>query len=211
MSELNLEALLSAFPGATERESADCPAINVKAAQLVACVARLRDEWQFDFLMDISGVDWGEEADPRFGCHYHLYSTTRHDYIRIYADCVGEILDEPEIPSLCGVWPAANWHERETFDMFGIRFAGHPDLRRILMWDSYPYFPLRKDFPLAGIETELPAPDVAEETGAAVVAAPMMGGPFVAPASEGRFSKAEPRAKDQSWTEKQPQPGQKNN
>ncbi len=211
MPDLKFEDLLSAFPEATRRESRDCPALDIPAEHLVATVSRLRSEWDFDFLMDVSGVDWGEEAEPRFGCYYHLYSTLRHDYLRIYADCTGENLDEPEIPSLCSIWPAADWHERETFDMFGIRFTGHPDLRRILMWDSYPYFPLRKDFPLAGIETELPAPDVAEETGAAVVPAPMMGGPFVAPADEGRFSRAEPRAKDQSWTEQQPQPGQRPN
>ena len=58
----------------------------------------------------------------------------------------------PSIPSVSSVFPAANWHERETFDMFGIKFSDHPNLKRILMWDDYPYFPLRKEFPLAGIE-----------------------------------------------------------
>ena len=109
--------------------------------------------------------------------------------------------------SVCSIWPAANWHEREVYDMFGIQFKNHPDMRRILMWDDYPYFPLRKEFPLAGIETELPPEDteVREATDAHVIAAPMMGGPFHATPGE-PMSRAEPRAADQSWTEKNPKP-----
>ena len=84
----------------------------------------------------------------------------------------------------------------------GITFTDHPDLRRILMWDGYPYHPLRKDFPLAGIETALPDIEVAEETGAAVLPAPMMGGPFVASSGEMNLTEAEPRAKDESWNER---------
>ena len=64
--------------------------------------------------------------------------------------------EKSELPSVLGVWRTVNWHEREIYDMMGIRFAGHPDLRRILMWEGYPYFPLRKDFPLAGKPTDLP-------------------------------------------------------
>ena len=84
--------------------------------------------------------------------------------------------------------------------MFGIHFTDHPNLKRILMWDDYPHFPLRKDFPLAGVETDLPDTDVAAATGASVIPAPMMGVPFVAPV-EGHVSQREPRGKDQSWTE----------
>ena len=72
------------------------------------------------------------------------------------------------MPSVSEIYPSANWHERETFDMFGIVFTDHPNLKRILMWDEYPYFPLRKEFPLAGIDTPLPAADVAEVTEASV-------------------------------------------
>jgi NADH-quinone oxidoreductase subunit C len=89
--------------------------------------------------------------------------------------------------------------------MFGIRFDGHPDMRRILMWDEYPHFPLRKDFPLAGIETELPDDEVAAETKEKVRPAPMAGGPFVAP-QESHMSQREPRARDESWNEKKPKP-----
>src|SRR5690349_18187079 len=111
-----------------------------------------------------------------------------------------------EVPSVWGIYKSADWHERECFDMFGIKFAGHPDLRRILMWDGYPYYPLRKEFPLAGIETDLPAADIAQETGTKVVAAPMAGGPFVAAPGEINLTEAEPRAKDESWADRRPTP-----
>jgi NADH-quinone oxidoreductase subunit C len=113
--------------------------------------------------------------------------------------------ESPSVPSISSIFPAANWHERETFDMFGINFVTHPNLKRILMWDDYPYFPLRKEFPLSGIEVPLPAADVSEVTGAAVDPAPMMGGPFVSSGSS-RLSQAEPRAKDESWTEDSEKP-----
>ena len=92
--------------------------------------------------------------------------------------------------------------------MFGITFDGHPDLRRILMWDGYPHFPLRKEFPLAGIETPLPDAEITEETGTAAIAAPMAGGPFVAAPGEINLTEAEPRAKDESWSDRRVQPGQ---
>jgi NADH-quinone oxidoreductase subunit C len=91
------------------------------------------------------------------------------------------------VPTLSHVWEGANWHEREIFDMMGIRFTNHPDLRRILMWDGYPYFPLRKDFPLEGKPSEMP--DVAFSD-----VAPLAGGPFVtAPTTTGTKNR-EPRA-----------------
>jgi hypothetical protein len=80
--------------------------------------------------------------------------------------------DELEVPTVTGVWATADWHEREMFDMMGIRFTGHPDLRRILMWDGYPYYPLRKDFPLAGKPSDLPEVAFTKP-------APLEGGPFV--------------------------------
>ena len=82
--------------------------------------------------------------------------------------------DEPTVDSIVPVFQGADWHEREVFDMMGIKFAGHPDLRRILMWDGYPFHPLKKDFPLEGLPSDLPG-----EEGFSRIA-PMEGGPYVA-------------------------------
>ena len=122
----------------------------------------------FDYLIDLSGVDhYGE--DPRWEVVYELYGMAHHCHLRLKTRVSEE---KSELPTVSKVWAAADWHERESYDMLGIRFRGHADLRRILMWDGYPYFPLRKDFPLAGKTTDLP--DVAFTR-----VAPLEGGPFV--------------------------------
>ena len=198
-----LPELSAQFPEITERASLDWPAFNVPASILIPAMTHLRDALGFDMLVDVTAIDWEKET-PRFSSVYHLLSTTKHVYLRVVTPCE-EVNDEPRVPSLLSVWPAAGWHERETYDMFGIIYEGHGDLRRILMWDDYPYFPLRKEFPLAGIETELPDAEVAEETGVKVKSAPMMGGPFVAP-QENVVSRREPRARDESWTEGKEKP-----
>ncbi len=198
-------ALQAAFPSVTLRESLDLPAVTVPVDEVIAVLQWLQEERGYDFLVDITAVDWAENTSPRFTLVWHLYSTTRHTYIRVAADCADDAA--PVAPTATGLWPAADWHERETFDLMGIKFEGHPDLRRILMWEGYPHHPLRKEFPLAGIETELPDIEVAEETAAKVIAAPMMGGPFVASSKgEMNLTDAEPRAKDESWNEKLPKP-----
>jgi NADH-quinone oxidoreductase subunit C len=200
-----LAALKAAFPGLEDRASLDHPAVNVPPSALLGVLGALKGSHGFDMLTDVSGVDWGVGARHRFTVVYHVFSTTSHEYVRVACDC--EDNADPEVPSATGLWPGADWHEREAYDMFGIRFAGHPDLRRILMWDGYSHFPLRKDFPLAGIETELPDAQVVAETKAGAIAAPMMGGPFVATQGEINMTEAEPKAKDESWTEKRPKPG----
>jgi NADH-quinone oxidoreductase subunit C len=96
--------------------------------------------------------------------------------------------EKGELPTVTTVWRTANWHEREIYDMMGIRFRGHPDLRRILMWEGYPYFPLRKDFPLAGRPSELPEVAFTDTT-------PMMGGPFVTIAGGKDTIAREPRVR----------------
>ena len=96
--------------------------------------------------------------------------------------------DDAEAPTVSDIWPTADWHEREVYDMMGITFANHPDLRRILMWDGYPFFPLRKEFPLAGKPSDMP--DVAFTN-----TAPLAGGPFVTCSGEGDTIKREPRAR----------------
>lgn len=127
-----------------------------------------RDELGFDFLLDVTSLDnYGD--DPRWTVVYELYGLAHRCHLRLKTD-VSEAVSE--LPTVSAVWRTADWHEREIYDLMGIRFRGHPDLRRIIMWEGYPYFPLRKDFPLAGRPTELP--DVAF-----AAAAPLEGGPFV--------------------------------
>ena len=201
-----ITSLKGKFPSVTDRLSSDCPAVNVPTGELIAALKSLRDEQAFDLLSDVTAIDWAEGASPRFTAVYHLYSTTSHAAIRVATPCTGDDA-APTVPSVVPLWPGANWHEREAYDMFGITFEGHPDLRRILMWDGYPYHPLRKEFPLAGIETVLPDSEVAQETKAKVIPAPMMGGPFVASAGEMNLTDAEPRAKDESWSERSAKPG----
>jgi NADH-quinone oxidoreductase subunit C len=199
-----IAALKLRWASATDRASSDHPAVNVPAGDLEAALRFLRDDHGFDMLSDVAGVDWGVGSSPRFGATYHLFSTVSHEYVRVVANCPDNLA--PELPSAVSLWPAADWHEREAFDMLGIRFVGHPDLRRILMWEGYPHYPLRKDFPLAGVDTELPDLEVNAETKVGAIAAPMVGGPFVASPGEINMSDAEPSAKDESWSERRPKP-----
>jgi len=196
-------ALGAQFPSLAARPSLDLPAFNIPAAEVIALLRHLRDTHGFDLLVDLTAIDWAAGAAPRFTVVYHLFATARSEYVRVAADCTSD--DEPAMPTATGLWPGADWHERECFDLMGIRFPGHPDLRRILMWDGYPYHPLRKDFPLAGRATELPDEEVAAATGTKVIAAPMAGGPFVAH-PDGTVSRSEPRALDQSWNEQKEKP-----
>ncbi|HYL09723.1 MAG TPA: NADH-quinone oxidoreductase subunit C [Candidatus Acidoferrales bacterium] len=100
----------------------------------------------FNFLSDLTCVDRFPN-EPRFELNYHLLSLSRRAKLRIRVRTSGS---DPVVPSLTSVWPGINWHERETFDLFGVRFEGHPDLRRILMPEDWEGHPLRKDFPVEG-------------------------------------------------------------
>lgn len=125
--------------------------VLVVAAEAVRDVARsLHDEHGFTLLIDICGADYPEREDaPRFEVIYHLMNidSRRRVRIRLSTD------EETPVPSLVPIWRGANWAEREVFDMYGVRFADHPDMTRILMWEGFSGYPLRKDFPLEGIET----------------------------------------------------------
>jgi NADH-quinone oxidoreductase subunit C len=193
---MDAAALTSRFPATQDLTGKDMPTYRVAGTDLLAAVRFLRDEQGFDLLADLCGLEL-QGRPVRFGVVLHLLSTTNREYVRLHVDAVND-----RVPSVSSLHPGANWHEREAYDMFGIVFEGHPDPRRILMWDSYPYHPLRKDFPLAGIEVPFPAADVAEVTGQKVEPAPMMGGPFVS--HGGKLSEGEPSALDQSWTEEKP-------
>lgn len=196
-------AVSQKFPSATPRVSLDCPAFDVPAGEILDVLQHLRDAQGYDFLMDLTAIDWTAEQTPRFTVVWHLYSSTKHTYVRLAAACPDNAA--PVMPTTSGLWAGANWLEREVYDMFGIKFDGHPDLRRILMWDGYPHFPLRKEFPLAGLPTDLPDAEIAAETKAGVIAAPMAGGPFVATPGQ-PMGDAEPRAKDEAWNEHREKP-----
>jgi NADH-quinone oxidoreductase subunit C len=125
----------------------------VSREQIVDICRFLKDDpaLRYDLLMDVAGVDYlGRE--PRFEVVYHLYSIAHNRRLRLKVRLFESDL---VVPSVTSVWSTANWHERETFDMLGIRFSGHPDLRRIYMPDDYPGHPLRKDFPILGPEVEV--------------------------------------------------------
>lgn len=109
----------------------------------------LKTEHSFDMLADLCGADLGPEEDPRFEVNYHLFSTVHFGRLRLKV-LLSE--DEPNVQTVTTVWRTADWHERETFDMFGVRFDGHPDLRRILLPSDFDGHALRKDFPLRGYE-----------------------------------------------------------
>ncbi|MFV0390013.1 MAG: NADH-quinone oxidoreductase subunit C [Pyrinomonadaceae bacterium] len=109
----------------------------------------LKSEFQFNLLSDLCGADHGPEVDPRFEVIYHLFSTIHHKRIRLKV-LLSE--DDAKLPSVTGVWKTANWHERETYDLVGIVFENHPDLRRILLPSDFDGHALRKDYPLRGYE-----------------------------------------------------------
>jgi NADH-quinone oxidoreductase subunit C len=143
-----------------------------------------KKELGFDYLVDVTSIDnYGD--DPRFAVIYHMYGYAHQCYLRLKT-AVSE--EKGELPTVIGIWRTADWHEREIYDMMGLRFRGHPDLRRILMWDGYPYFPLRKDFPLSGKPTDLPEVAFTEP-------APMAGGPFVTIAGGKDTISREPRVR----------------
>jgi NADH-quinone oxidoreductase subunit C len=143
-----------------------------------------RDELSFDYLIDVTSIDnFGEE--PRFEIVYHLYSMPHAVHLRLKLTVPEEA---SAVDTVSDIWPTANWHEREIYDMMGIKFTGHPDLRRILMWDGYPFFPLRKDFPLEGLPSEMPDVAFTKVT-------PLEGGPFVTVPSTATSKDREPRAR----------------
>ena len=154
------------------------------AGRIAEVCALAKSELGFDYLVDITSVDnYGE--DPRFEMDYLLYGYGHRCYLRLKTDVSEE---KGGLPTVTGLWRTADWHEREIYDMMGLRFVGHPDLRRILMWEGYPYFPLRKDFPLAGKSSEVPEVAFTEP-------APLQGGPFVTIAGGKDTISREPRVR----------------
>ena len=158
----DLERAYPLFSDAIEKVVVDRGELTlfIKPARLVDVAKILRDQLRFEMCVGVNGIHFPEENSRELHAVYTLLSITRNQRIRLEV-CVSE--KDPHIPSVVDVWAGANWHERETYDMFGIVFDNHPGLTRILMPDDWSGFPQRKDFPLGGIEIEykgatVPAP-----------------------------------------------------
>ena len=153
-----IERLKAQFPQSIEAtiEFRGDLTARIKKSDIVEVCAFLRtdSELSFDMVIDLCGVD-RYRSEGRFEVIYNLYSLKNKAYVRLKV-----LVDENDcvVDSVTSVWAGANWHERETYDMFGITFRGHPDLRRMYMPEEFEYYPLRKDFPLMGIPDSIPLP-----------------------------------------------------
>lgn len=149
-----VEKLHTQFPhlDLPEHDFRDEVTITVPREHLVAVATFLRDdeELAFRYLSDLTGNDW-PDRQPRFEVNYQLYSLETYTRLRLKVRIPA---DDCHCPTVTGVWSTANWHERETFDLFGILFDGHPDLRRILLPDEWVGHPLRQDYALGWEQTE---------------------------------------------------------
>lgn len=153
-----VDSLRSSLPDSilTVQEFRGETTVHVKKSSIVAVCTHLRDDAssQFDYCSDVCGAD-AYTPENRFEVIYNLYSTALNHRIRVKT-----FVDESDMhcPSVTSVWPGANWPERETFDMYGVIFDGHNDLRRMYMPEEFEYHPLRKDFPMMGIPDSIPLP-----------------------------------------------------
>jgi len=138
------ERLQAAFPDAVHGVSADgIPHILVRPADIPATVQACRDDLGYTRWIDVTAVD-EPDVEPRFELQYLLYSMSEHRWVRIKTQT------DDAVPSITGIFPGANWYEREVFDLFGITFEGHPNLIRIMMPDDWSGHPLRRDYPIGG-------------------------------------------------------------
>lgn len=135
------------FGGVVYTEILNYPGFEIPKEKLLEAAKVLRDEFGFDQLRDVVGVDRFVKQD-RFESIYNIYSTENLGRIILRTRLDSK---KPEVESMCSIWPSANWYEREAYDMVGIIFLNHPDLRRIYMMQEYEYYPLRKDYPLMGL------------------------------------------------------------
>ena len=134
--------------------------ITVKKEKLLELARFLKENNELEFVMckDVTAVDWATRK-KRFTTVYHIYSFKLNFTLRVKVN----LDEEPyRVESVAPIWESANWYERETFDMYGIEFLNHPDLRRMYMPEGFQYYPLRKDFPVMGIPGSLPLPQKPE-------------------------------------------------
>lgn len=151
MNHAKMKMLISQeFPEGEIEETHDMPSVTIGKPAFLKLMKYLKSDsrLQFDYLTDVTAVDYlRQERQPRFDLVYHLYSFKNNVRLRVKMGVAEEDMD---VPSLSALWKAANWLEREAYDMFGFHFTGHPDLRRILTPDMFDGHPLRKDYPLRG-------------------------------------------------------------
>lgn len=142
-----LPALLAEFGGRVTQlpPSFDIPVLQVEPATLADVAARLKERG-FNMCLDVGGVDYHPRT-PRFEVVYHFLGIPQGWRVRLRVPVGG---DDPQVPTISHLWPAANWAEREVYDLFGVRFEGHPNLKRIVLPQDWEGFPLRKDYPLRG-------------------------------------------------------------
>lgn len=136
-------------------EFRDEQTIVLQPASLIGVCTYLQKTLLYNVLSTVTAVDWPERT-PRFDVVYQLLSLPNQCVLRLKVRVGAPGEEHPSVPSVCAIWPGANWYEREVYDLFGIEFAGHPDLRRILMPADWTTHPLRKDYPLTGFD--LPEP-----------------------------------------------------
>lgn len=136
--------------------------IEIKPEKILELSKFVKEDTELDFAqcVDVTAVDWAKRKN-RFTTVYHLYSLSKNFNLRLKATI--EDAKNPQIDSVTSVWRSANWYERETWDMYGIKFNNHPDLRRMYMPETFEYYPLRKDFPVMGIPGSLPLPQKEED------------------------------------------------
>ena len=158
MNDVIVQRLKAQFPQSIEatNEFRNDLTVQLKKQDIVKVCEFLKNdaELSFDMVIDLCGVDM-YRPEGRFEVIYILYSLKNKKYVRLKV-LVNE--DDAIVDTVTTVWSGANWHERETYDMFGITFKGHPDLRRMYMPEDYEYYPLRKDFPTMGITDSIPLP-----------------------------------------------------
>lgn len=190
---VNLTALQNAaadkicarYPQISRNEFRGDVTLTIPADTLTEAMRYAKEACGFDMLLCVSSVDnLGQE--PRFEVNYTITQAETGVNLLVRVP-VSE--SNAAVPSMVPVWRSADWLEREQYDLMGIEFTGHPDLRRIMMWEGYPYHPLRKDFPVAGKETELPGMAFTEK-------APTAGGPFTTRPGVLTAGEREPRSRD---------------
>jgi NADH-quinone oxidoreductase subunit C len=122
---------------------------TIASGRILEVCRACKDRLAYTFLVDLTAVDWQDRPEGRFDVVYWMHRFTDSHRLRLKV----RVADGVEVPSVTGVWKVANWMEREVFDMFGVYFADHPNLERILTWEGFNGHPLRKDFPIEGIDT----------------------------------------------------------